>query len=394
MKISFLGQGLSNSKASLGALLIEALSNKKFNTFICFVAFASSSGINGLSKYIKKAKKHMKVLRIFVGIDQKGTSKEALEALLKLKIDTRIYYTTSHIIFHPKIYLFAGDKDCCIILGSSNLTQPGLFQNIEASLLVEFDKSDVNGVSLLNQVYVYFDSFLKGKDRNIQILNKELIKRLYKYKIIPNEKERKKIQEKIKLSEKETKESVLADIQKLFPSIKIQKPPKGFRKRKKAKRMLGTTIMPGVIGNKGMLLWRKTKLPPSDVQYAKSGTNPTGGIRLTQADWVVNKKKIDWTKYFRNGLFGNFKWRVASISPKVEITKVSFNVEILGINKGKHKLEIRHKPSGEAGQGNYTTSLSWGKLSNIIQKQGLKGKTLFLYGPQQGKKEPFYIEIK
>lgn len=336
----------------------------------------------------------MKVLKIFVGIDQKGTSKEALEALLKLKIDTRIYHTTSRIIFHPKIYLFTGDKHCCIILGSSNLTKTGLFQNIEASLLVEFERSDVNGASLLNQVYVYFDSFLKGKDKNIQILNKELIKRLYKYKIIPNEKERKKIQEKIKLSEKETKGTILADMQKLFPSIKIQKLPKGFRKRKRAKRVLDTTIMPSVIGNRGMLLWRKTRLPASDVQHARSGTHPTGGVRLTQADWVVNKKKIDQTKYFRDGLFGNFNWRVASTSPKVEITKVLFNVEILGINKGKHRLEIRHKPSGEAGQGNYTTLLSWGKLSSIIQKQDLEGKTFFLYGPQQGKKQPFYIEIK
>lgn len=394
MKISFLGQGLSNSITSVGDLLIESLSDKKFNKFIFFAAFASSAGINGLSKYIKASKKYMTNQTVFIGIDQNGTSKEALESLLKLKINTRIYHTTSYVIFHPKIYLFEGDSYYRIILGSSNLTKPGLFQNIEASLLVEFDKLDQEGMHLLRQIYDYFGSFLNGTNANVQILSKELIKELYRLKVIPNEKKRKEIQEKNKLSTKATGKTTLADIKRLFPSIKIQKLPKGFmRKRRNKKVRIKVATLPAIT-TVTPLLWKKTRLPGSDVQFAKSGTHPTGGIRLTQADWKVNNKQIDQTKYFRDVLFGNFKWRVVNTSPKVEIAKILFNVETLGSNKGQRRLEVRHKPSGEAGQGNYTTLLSWGKMSGVIQKQDLRGKTFFLYGPQQGKKEPFYIKIQ
>lgn len=395
MKISFLGQGLSRSSKSLGGLLIESLSEKQFNKFIFFVAFASQSGINGLSKYIKQTKKRTKNLTIFVGVDQKGTSKEALEALLKLKIDTKIYFTTSHVIFHPKIYLFEGDSYCRIILGSSNLTEPGLFQNVEASLLIEFMRDDKDGVVLLGQIYDYFELFLNGKDRNVQSLTKKLIGQLYKSKIVPTENEKLKTQEKQRILGKKDKGRILKDIQKLFPSIKIQKLPKGFKRKKTRGGSSATVIIRGgKVITKGPILWQKSKLPASDVQYAKTGTHPTGGVRLTQARWEVNKKKIDQSAYFRHNLFKDFKWKTVSTNPKVETAKVPFNIEILGNNKGTHNLEIRHKPSGEAGQGNYTTLLSWGRLAGIIQKQNLKGKTFSLYGPKEGKGKPFYIEIK
>ena len=45
-----------------------------------------------------------------VGVDQKATSKEALDLLLALGINTKVYYTESDVIFHPKIYVFDGSR--------------------------------------------------------------------------------------------------------------------------------------------------------------------------------------------------------------------------------------------------------------------------------------------
>jgi len=81
-------------------------------------------------------------------------------------------------------------------------------------------------------------------------------------------------------------------------------------------------------------------------------------------------------------------------SPFVEAAEVWFKVRILGEYRGEYQLQIRHKPSGEAGQSNYTTSLSWRGLGELIRNLDLREKHFLLYGPAEGQKEPFYIEIK
>jgi len=382
MQVTFLGHGL-DSKESVGSVLIESFLDTDFNRFSCFVAFASVSGINGIIETIQKSKDHIKHFNVFIGIDHKGTSKEALETLLSLDIGASIYYTFSPVTFHPKIYSFEGDKKCRIILGSSNLTKAGLFQNIEASFIIDYVKPDKEGEKLLAQLYDYFKSFFDGKDENLHGLTKELIEELVESDIIPGEPERVEIQEKepaIKRLKKAVgKEDLLQRLKELFPPIKIQKPPKGFK-----------TIW----DLKGDLLWRKPNLPASDVQYRKEGTNPTGCLRLTQAGWNVDGQGIDQTTYFREDLFGGFEWELERTSPKAEVAKVSFWVKVSGEDKGLHSLKIRHKPSGEAGQGNYTTSISWGKLGNLIRDSDLQGKTFSLFAPANGQKEPFYIEIE
>ena len=54
---------------------------------------------------------------------------------------------------------------------------------------------------------------------------------------------------------------------------------------------------------------------------------------------------------------------------------------------------ISHKPSGEAGQHNYTTILHWGDLAETIRQLNLVGKTFKLYSPPEGQAEPFLVEV-
>jgi hypothetical protein len=141
----------------------------------------------------------------------------------------------------------------------------------------------------------------------------------------------------------------------------------------------------------GELLWQKAKLPASDVQKQKG--HVTGVLRLSQAKWKVAGNVIDQTTYFRDSVFKQLSWSVWKAEPYNEKAEANFQVYILGYKYGIHKLMISHKPGGEAGQGNYTTSLHWGDLADTIQELNLVGRTLKLYAPPSGKTEPFIIEI-
>lgn len=143
---------------------------------------------------------------------------------------------------------------------------------------------------------------------------------------------------------------------------------------------------------RGPVIWRKT-LAASDVQ--RQAGNPTGGVRLTQARYTTTTgQRIDWTTYFRNDLFGRFPWAVLRTGRNArEGTTVEFSLEVLGQNWGTHRLDISHKPSGEAGQSNYTTILHWGVLSAQVRDANLARRQLTLYGPGPGTTEPFFIEI-
>jgi hypothetical protein len=143
---------------------------------------------------------------------------------------------------------------------------------------------------------------------------------------------------------------------------------------------------------RGGLLWQKTRLPGADVQRSPAG-NVTGGLRLTQAKWTVAGRLIDQTTYFRKTVFGRQNWSQIKASPYVEGTSVTFDVTVRGTHYGTHTLRVSHKPSGEAGQGNYTTILHWGDLGELIRKLNLVERTFRLYAPPIGQTEPFFIDI-
>jgi len=139
------------------------------------------------------------------------------------------------------------------------------------------------------------------------------------------------------------------------------------------------------------VVWRKS-LAASDVQ--RQPGHATGGVRLTQARFRdASGDNIDHTTYFRE-LFKGFDWQETRAVPHVEEAEVDFLLVVEGESLGVHALAVSHKPSGEAGQRNYTTSLKWGRLAGQIHRMDLRGKTLTLYAPPPGKSEPYVIDIR
>lgn len=81
--------------------------------------------------------------RVVVGVDGDNTSYEGLTGLVALstcslgRLAAFVRHNEGPSIFHPKVYAFRGSAAFRLLIGSSNLTQSGLFQNEEASVVID-----------------------------------------------------------------------------------------------------------------------------------------------------------------------------------------------------------------------------------------------------------------
>ena len=183
MKTKFLGHGLdSGDKPNVGKQIAVSLESKDYITFNGFVAFASISGIKMLQPFLENAKEKYEHIRFYIGVDNRGTSKEALESLLNQNIETYIYRDKrNYVTYHPKLFLFEGPIFTRIIIGSSNLTSQGMKTNLEASVQLDFrSKTDTQGRNLLDEIKEYYSQLLDLSSPKLQRLTKELLEGLIK----------------------------------------------------------------------------------------------------------------------------------------------------------------------------------------------------------------------
>lgn len=189
MQINFIGHGLDiTNENTVGNILATSFeTGDKFDTFIAFVAFASISGVRKIVSSINKNKDNFRNITFYIGIDENGTSKEALQCLIENEIETYIFYTTSAMIFHPKVYLFEGKYWARLIIGSTNLTNSGLFINVEAAVSMNFRPTDAQGKKIVTQIKEYFKPLLEKTDKNTQRLTSELLTTLYSQGLVVEE---------------------------------------------------------------------------------------------------------------------------------------------------------------------------------------------------------------
>ena len=398
MKITFLGQGYeSESVNAVGKHLIKLLSQKSFHTFTGISAFASEAGIIGLAEHIKNAKKNFRNINIIVGIDEEGTSKEALAEILNLKINGFIFYQEESPIFHPKIYLFEGNKSIKLILGSSNLTARGLFGNVESSLLVEFSENDTNGYQLLASLKTYYKGLFEFNDPNLFKISEDSIQDFIDRGIVPAENARIKKHRKQPTGAKEAEKGFY----NIIPKRATVRIPKEFRGKSKInkdiKKILDELGVKDVIQfDKGTLVWQKKDLPSSDAQQVSGSTAITGVLRLGDANFKIEGEKIDRNTYFRDSVFGDLKWTsiARTNNSPLQVAKCKFKITIDNKEIGEYELRISHDPDRISGQHNIPTTIHWGKtLNSYLKQNNITGKTLSLFFPS-AEGNPFDIVIE
>lgn len=142
----------------------------------------------------------------------------------------------------------------------------------------------------------------------------------------------------------------------------------------------------------GRLLWQKI-LSATDAQ--KVSGNPTACIKLSQAGFLHPKTrtKIDWISYFRYEAFVDLKWYPTLRIVDEEEANVFFHVSINAKSIGVLKMQLIHKPSGEAYQSNVPTQLHWGDLKPLVYKSNFTKALIRLFAPKEGTSSPYFMEI-
>ena len=225
METVIIGQGYNiEEDSSVGKELIKQFDSNIYDSFTCLVAFASYGGVSALTKYIEEGKAKGMKIKVVLGVDQKATSKEALEEVLTWNVDSKIYHTSSNNIFHPKVYLFENRDIFTLIVGSNNLTVPGLVQNIECSLLI---KDTIDPYSVHDDFYRYWKGILDGTEAHLYPLTKKLIDDLYKDNVITSEEKRSQRYDDGTDKKEGTKKEKVK-----FEKATIQKFPDGFRPKR------------------------------------------------------------------------------------------------------------------------------------------------------------------
>lgn len=230
MDTIIIGQGYNlKENTSVGKELIRLFQSGRYTSFTCLVAFASFGGVSALSKEILRSKANGVNIKVILGVDQKGTSKEALEEVLSWGIDSKIYHTDDFNIFHPKVYLFENEDIFTLIVGSNNLTIPGLVQNVECSLMIK----DIKSNPVLAKFYSYWDGILNGSEVNLYPLTQKLIDDLYSDNIITLESERAARYDR----GEDDIEGTKVDKRTSFKKVGVQQLPLGFSPKRKQRQV-------------------------------------------------------------------------------------------------------------------------------------------------------------
>lgn len=230
MDIKFISQGPANESQPAGNVLIEALQSGKYQSFTAFSAFVSKSGVDNIKDSLLSFIEKGGNVAFYVGVDLQATSKEALESLMELSVPTYIVYSPNAVVYHPKVYVFQGNTHYEIIVGSSNLTSSGLFQNIEASICVSFTNEDENGIIFKNSVLKNFDDITLGYTQNVQLLNQSLLDLLVANNVVLSESTARQARNDSNNSLPKVSCSDRDALALRFKKIKVKRPPKGFKK--------------------------------------------------------------------------------------------------------------------------------------------------------------------
>jgi len=301
-------------------------------------------------------------LRLTVGVDLGGTSREVLQELLRWNCEVFVFHNRNpRATFHPKIYLFEGRNQSTLILGSNNLTDGGFYTNYEAAVRYDFDlPADAQDH---RRIIEPLRRFIEPAGATVQRLTAELINTLIARGMLPTEAEarqsrRTQAQRQEGAAERAPANPFATEAvpnPPLLPQgIRVEEPATGRAQHQARPTRRGPAPRP----EGGLLVWRKT-LPRTDALQVPAGTHHVGGVRLTQARFENPPgQRIDQTTYFRN-LFRDFHWEHEGGGHRdQEHAFVPMRVFIRGRDYGIRNFELSHKPSGEAGQANYTTILN------------------------------------
>jgi len=333
-------------------------------------------------------------LRLVVGIDLGGTSREVLEEFLRWNTNTLVFHNPlSRATFHPKVYLLEQEAGAVLFIGSNNFTDGGFYTNYEMAARFDFVFPQDN--EEYANALIPLQRFLNPNGGTVRALDRNLIDTLVARGELPTEAE----------ARRQTGRRARGQAGRIgtippnpFSGVGVPLPPLLPRELRREDQPLGPRVTQGQVRDANpevTLVWRK-RLTNSDALDVRAGTAHVGGVRLTQAGFENPPgQRINQTSYFRN-LFADYHWVMETGRHRAadqEHAFIRMGIRIRGRDFGVYEFEISHKPSGEAGQNNDTTILRWGaEFNRIVPQQNLSGALFSLYETDDDD-APFLIDI-
>jgi HKD family nuclease len=168
-------------KQQLGAELIALLGKGDYACLTIVVAFLRSEGVDQLKDALKKFVASGKKAKFIVGISRNVTSYEGLKLLLEIGGEGSVLVfhnaSSSAGIFHPKLYLFEGDKKSAVAIASNNFTESGLFLNYELAIIIELDPQKGEDQQLQKDLNEYITD-LVANGEVAKVLTPEFLEKL------------------------------------------------------------------------------------------------------------------------------------------------------------------------------------------------------------------------
>ena len=382
----------------LGLELATLIADERPFARIVFVsAFTALRTVLRLREGLLAAAEAGAALRLTVGIDLGGTSRDVLEELLRWNCEVFVYHNPiTRSTFHPKVYLFERDSDATLFIGSNNLTDGGMFTNYEAATRHDFSlPEDERDYQRLLQPLI---RFLEPTGPTALPLNAPLIETLTARGLLTTETEARRSRRAQRREQEAANPDAPANP---FLPVAVPMPPllprniRAEQEPEPENEEPAAEVSPPAEQPRptGILVWSK-RIQRTDALEVREGSHHVGGVRLTQAAFESPPGHIiDQTTYFRR-LFDDYDWETEPGRHRdQEHAFVPMRIIIRGVDYGIRNFEISHKPSGEAGQANYTTILRWGRnFNDVIEREHLTG-TLFSLYETTGADAGFLIEI-
>lgn len=174
----------------LGDFLLSHFADPQWTCFRAAIAFVKRSGTLFVRQPLLAFSNRADV-RISVGIDLNGSSREGLSDLLDGTPQGQVfvYRNNGPSTFHPKVYVFKSTQMADVLVGSGNLTRGGLYTNYEASLAVSLNLADAEDRAFLEIIEGVLDSWSQPQDGTCYLLTPELIEQLMAQGLVRTEAE-------------------------------------------------------------------------------------------------------------------------------------------------------------------------------------------------------------
>jgi hypothetical protein len=303
-----------------------------------------------------------------------GANQRTLSALDVKRLLSLIRPSANHTItvvafgnalFHPKSYVVrSADGSLNAYVGSANLTGPGLGINVEAGIQLSTSEGDACEAiaPIITRIEAWHHLVTDGVFR---ICNEADIDDLVSANILCIAPAR----------ENRIRTSSTSDTAS-SPNLRVGTRSNLFPLSPRASLFVdgpsGTDAEPAPTSPG--YSWTKV-LSSSDAQQVRSGTNPTGKLRLSKAG-----NDIDHKTWFRDVFFDGIPWKSEVRQGNTyEVAIVRFQVTIDDREIGIFSLSIDHAPHRVADQNNVPTVLAWGpELMEILKGTNYSGKTVEL----------------